>query len=265
MGAFYEFLEALPDDGRVMICGDDHGASRLLAGLNGVGYTYGTAAGSQLRAVDVQAGPAGMDFRIVEDGFDRGAFSLPAPGVHNLRNALGAAGAARCFGVEWDDVRRGMAAYRGVDRRFQVVGLENDVLLVDDYAHHPSEISATLEAAREAHPGRRLVAVFQPHLYSRTRDFAEDFGRALAGADVVWVTDVFPAREAPLPGVTGELVSDAVQRAGGGVRYHEELDNLAEAVASDLLPGDLLLTMGAGSVEVVAPQVLALLEAVDYA
>ncbi len=265
MAAFYEFLEALPDDGRVMICGDDHGASRLLAGLNGVGYTYGTAAGSQLRAVDIQAGPAGMDFGIVEDGIDRGSFSLPAPGVHNLRNALGAAGAARCFGAEWVDVRRGLVAYKGVDRRFQTLGLVNEILLVDDYAHHPSEISATLEAAREAHPDRRLVAVFQPHLFSRTRDFADDFGRALAGADVVWVTDVFPAREAPIAGVSGELVSDAVERAGGGVRYHPELESLAEAVAADLVPGDLLLTMGAGSVEIVAPRVLALLEAVRRA
>jgi len=265
MRAFCEFLEALPDDGCVLVCGDDHGASRLLAGLNGVGYTYGTAAGSQLRAVEVEAKPSGMEFRIVEDGIDRGTFSLPAPGVHNLRNALGAAGAARCFGVGWDDIRKGMAAYRGVDRRFETLGLENDVLVVDDYAHHPSEITATLDAAREAHRGRRLVAVFQPHLFSRTRDFADEFGRALAAADVVWVTDVFPAREAPIPGVTGELVSDAVERAGGGVRYHAELETLADAVAADLVPGDLLLTMGAGSVEVVAPRVLQLLAEVDHA
>ncbi len=265
MGAFREFLEALPDDGRGIICGDDHGASRLLARLNGRGYTYGTAAGSQLRAVDVRARSTGMEFRIVEDGTDRGTFDLAAPGVHNLRNALGAAGAARCFGADWDDIRRGLAAYQGVDRRFETVGWESDILVVDDYAHHPSEISATLEAAREAHPGRRLVAVFQPHLFSRTRDFADDFGRALAGADVVWVTDIFPAREAPIPGVTGELVSAAVERAGGGVRYHAELDTLAQAVASDLAPGDLLLTMGAGSVEQVAARVLGLLKAVDHA
>ncbi len=265
MGAFYEFLEGLPDNGRVMICADDHGASRLLAGLNGFGYTYGTSAGSQLRAVDIQAGPDGMDFRIIEDGHDRGTFRLPAPGVHNLRNALGASGAARCFGVEWEDVRRGMAAYRGVDRRFETVGLENDVLVVDDYAHHPSEISATLEAAREAHPDRRVVAVFQPHLFSRTRDFAEDFGRALAGADAVWVTDVFPAREAPIAGVTGVLVSDAVEQSGGVVRYHADLDTLAEAVAESLVPGDLLLTMGAGSVEVIAPRVFELLGEADHA
>ena len=265
MAAFHEFLEAVPDDGRGIICGDDHGASRLLTRLNGRGYTYGTSAGSQLRAVDVKAGATGMEFRIMEDGADRGAFGVEAPGVHNLRNALGAAGAARYFGVGWDDIRSGLTAYKGVDRRFETLGSEGDILVVDDYAHHPSEISATLEAAGEAHPGRRLVAVFQPHLFSRTRDFADDFGRALARADVVWVTDVFPAREAPIEGVTGELVSVAVERAGGRVRYHAELDTLAQAVASDLVPGDLLVTMGAGSVERVAGQVLGLLKAVDHA
>ena len=265
MSAFTEFLEGLPDDGRAMVCGDDHGASRLLAGLNGFGYTYGTAAGSQLRAVDIRATPTGMGFRAFEDGHDRGEFSLPAPGLHNLRNALGASGAARCFGATWDDIRTGLAAYRGVDRRFEKLGVENDVLVVDDYAHHPSEISATLDAAREAYPDRRLVAVFQPHLFSRTRDFSEDFGKALASADDVWVTDVFPARESPIPGVTGELVSQAVERTGGRVRYHQELDTLAETVAAELSPGDLLLTMGAGSVESVAPRVLELLKAVDRA
>ena len=265
MTGFREFLEALPDDGRGVICGDDHGASLLLARLNGRGYTYGTAAGSQLRAIDVKAGPAGMEFRIVEEGADRGTFALPAPGVHNLRNALGAAAAARFFGAGWEDIRRGLAAYEGVDRRFETVGSEGDILVVDDYAHHPSEISATLEAAREAYPDRRLVAVFQPHLFSRTRDFADDFGRALAGADVVWVTDIFPAREAPIEGVTGELVSAAVERAGSRVRYHEELDTLSEAVASDLAAGDLLLTMGAGSVEHLAGRVLELLRGADRA
>ncbi len=265
MGAFGEFLDALPDEGRGIICGDDHGASRLLAGLNGRGYTYGTSPDSQLRAVDSEANPSGMRFRIVEDGIERGAFALSAPGVHNLRNALGAAAAARCFGVGWSEIRRGLASYVGVDRRFETLGLERDVLVVDDYAHHPSEISATLEAARGAHPDRRLVAVFQPHLFSRTRDFAGDFGRALAGADVVWVTDVFPAREKPIPGVTGELVTTAVSGAGGSVRYHAELDTLAQAVAEELVPGDLLLTMGAGSIELCAPRVLELLRGVAHA
>jgi UDP-N-acetylmuramate--alanine ligase len=127
---------------------------------------------------------------------------------------------------------------------------------VDDYAHHPSEIQATLAAARGAHPDRRIVAVFQPHLFTRTRDFAEEFGQALAEADSIWVTDVFPAREYPIEGVTGELVALAARRAGGDVRYHADVNTMAEAVMAELTSGDLLLTMGAGSVDRVAREVM---------
>ena len=263
--AFGEFLDALPEEGRGIICGDDPGASRLLTELDGRGYTYGISSGSRLRAIGAETSPPGTRFRIVEDGTDQGAFTLSVPGAHNLCNALGAAAAARCFDVGWSEIRRGLASFRGVDRRFETVGLAGDVLVVDDYAHHPSEISATLEAARGAHPGRRIVAVFQPHLFSRTRDFARDFGRSLAGADVIWVTDVFPAREEPISGVTGELVSTAAERAGGAVRYHADLDSLAQALTEELMPGDLLLTMGAGSVDQCAGRVLDLLRAADHA
>ena len=258
--AFHEFLEALPEDGRGIICGDDHGASRLLPALDRRGYTYGTGAGCQLRAVDVKATSAGMEFTVMEEGIDRGAYRLPVPGLHNLRNALGATAAARFFGVDWDAIRKGLASFQGVARRFDTVGEVKQILVVDDYAHHPSEITATLAAARAAHPDRRIVAVFQPHLFTRTRDFAEDFGRALTAADVVWVTDIFPAREDPIAGVTGELVAFAADWSGATVHYHVEIDTLPEAVVEELAAGDLLVTMGAGSVDDVARRVITLLE-----
>jgi UDP-N-acetylmuramate--alanine ligase len=134
-------------------------------------------------------------------------------------------------------------------------------MLVDDYAHHPTEIAATLDAARSAYPGRRIVAVFQPHLYTRTRDFALDFGRALALADHVWVTDIFPAREEPIPGVDGGVVARAAVRAGAQVTEHPELDGLARAVAAEARPGDVIVTLGAGSIERVGPELRAELEA----
>src|SRR5690606_33717179 len=131
----------------------------------------------------------------------------------------------------------------------QKLGEASGIVIVDDYAHHPSEIAATLAAARSAYPDRRLVAVFQPHLYTRTRDFAGDFGRALAAADVVWVTDVYPAREAPIPGVTGELVADAARTAGAPeVHYHPRLGTLPTTLGEFLRAGDLCLTLGAGSI-----------------
>ena len=269
MDAFKEFLDGLSRDGYVVICTDDPGASGLVTDLApdlaSRVVTYGLESGAQVRAVDVEASPAGMVFRVIEDGVDRGAFRLPVPGVHNLRNALGAATAARCLGVDWDAVREGLTAYRGVERRFDTVGLERDILIVDDYAHHPSEIQATLAAARGAHPDRRIVAVFQPHLFTRTRDFAEEFGQALAEADSIWVTDVFPAREAPIEGVTGEMVALAAGRAGGNVHYHADVETLADAVLTELASGDLLLTMGAGSIDNVAREVMARLEETSHA
>ncbi len=136
---------------------------------------------------------------------------------------------------------------------------------MDDYAHHPSEIQATLAAARGAHPERRIVAVFQPHLFTRTRDLAEEFGQALAEADSIWVTDVFPAREAPIEGVTGEMVALAARRAGGDVHYHPDVNTMAEAVMTELTSGDLLLTMGAGSVDLVADEVMERLGGASHA
>ncbi len=258
--AFQEFLEGVLPGGYAVICTDDPGASRLVTRIASQVRTYGLAAGAQVCAVDVEASATGMDFRVMEEGVDRGAFRLPVPGVHNLRNALGAAAAARCLGVDWEAVREGLTAYQGVERRFETVGSEGVILIVDDYAHHPSEVQATLAAARGAHPDRRIVAVFQPHLFTRTRDFAEEFGQALAEADSTWVTDVFPAREDPIEGVTGEMVAVATRRAGGDVRYHADVTTLADPVMAELASGDLLLTMGAGSVDRVAHEILARLE-----
>jgi UDP-N-acetylmuramate--alanine ligase len=255
--AFGDFVERVPAGGRVAVCGDDHGASRLLVGLNGRGYSYGLHAGAQLRAMELEYSPEGTRFEVLEEGVSRGPVTLGVPGLHNVRNALGAAAVARHLGAGWDEIRKGLGAYRGVVRRFQRLGEPGGVVVIDDYAHHPTEIRATLHAVSRAYPGRRIVAAYQPHLYSRTRDFAREFGVALARADVVWVTDVYPAREAPIAGVTGELVAVASREAGAGdVHYHPALDGLADALVRDLRPGDVCVVMGAGSIETVAPEVV---------
>ncbi|MBT8404788.1 MAG: UDP-N-acetylmuramate--L-alanine ligase, partial [Gemmatimonadetes bacterium] len=260
-GAFRDFLARLRPGGTCIVCADDPGSAALLAELPGAGPTYGLSAGTQLRAVDVVHEAGGSRFRIVEHGVDRGAGRLPVPGDHTLRNALAAAAVARSLGADWDAIRTGWQAFRGVGRRFEALGAAADVEVIDDYAHHPTEIRVTLEAVRRAHPTRRVVAVFQPHLYSRTRDFATEFGVALAAADRVWVTDVFPAREDPIEGVDGALVVEAAARAGADVAYEPALDRLPGRVAGDLRPGDVVVTMGAGSIESTGPTLLALLEA----
>jgi len=259
---FLTFLRGLRPNGRVAICADDPGASSLLGGLGAAGYSYGTSAGSQLRAVDIRTSGGTLTFRVMEEGADRGSLSLSIGGRHNLLNALGAAAAARHLGASWSEIRHGLTAFRGVSRRFERLGESAGVTAVDDYAHHPTEIRAALQAMRESYPGKRLVAAFQPHLFSRTRDFSGEFGAALAAADIVWVTDIFPAREAPIPGVTGELVVAAARDAGAGdVRYQPAVEDLAAALAGELDPGDLLVTLGAGSVGSVGRDVLRLLEA----
>jgi UDP-N-acetylmuramate--alanine ligase len=255
---FRVFLEKLRPGGRVAVCADDHGASRLLAGVGARGYSYGLASGSQLRAVDVEASPAGTRCKVLEDGAHEVAIEVGVPGLHNLRNALGAAAAARWLGADWNAIRAGLARYRGVGRRFERLGEAGGVLVIDDYAHHPTEIRATLSAVRTIHPDRRLVAVFQPHLFSRTRDFHREFGAALAEADLLWLTDVFPARELPIPGVTGELIVTAARAAGGAeVHYQGAFAELPGSVVESLRPGDVVVTLGAGSVEEVGPALLA--------
>jgi UDP-N-acetylmuramate--alanine ligase len=254
---FRTFLAGVREGGIVAACADDHGAASLLATVGASGTSYGLSAGSRLRGVDVRQDRGATACRVVEDGAPRGPLTLGVGGLHNLRNALGAAAAARALGVEWDAIRAGLAAFRGVGRRFEWLGESQGVVVVDDYAHHPTEIRATLDAARASFPGARLVVAFQPHLYSRTRDFHADFGTAICTGDVVWITDVFAARETPIPGVTGALVADAARRAGGAdVRYHAELESLSAALSETLREGDVLLTLGAGSVEQVGPDVL---------
>ena len=259
--AFSEFLGRLDARGTLWICGDDPGAARLGVEAGDRIRSYGTAAGARLRATRLRIHAAGSTFAVTEDGVRAGDFTVRAPGRHNVLNALAAVGVGRSFGASWDDIRAGLAAFRGVGRRYELLGGAAGVRVVDDYAHHPTEIAATLAAARRANPGRRVVAVFQPHLFTRTRDFHREFGRALDVADMVWVTDVYPAREAPLPGVDGGLVAGAVTGAPAGVTYHAEFATLAAAVVERLLPGDVCVVMGAGSIGVAAREIMALLNA----
>ena len=255
--AFSEFAARTRGTGPTVVCSDDHGASSLLAGLGHRGFTYGTSAGSMLRATDVTIGPEATTCRLSEQGRPVDSLRLRVGGRHNLLNALGAACAARALEVGWDEILEALSGFEGVGRRFELLGEVDGVVVVDDYAHHPTEIEATLRTARARFPDARLVAVFQPHLYTRTRDFVTEFGRALALADVVWVTDVFPAREAPIEGVTGESVVDAARAAHAAeVRYHADVTSLAGALVATLQRGDVVVALGAGSIEAFGPAVL---------
>jgi UDP-N-acetylmuramate--alanine ligase len=186
---------------------------------------------------------------------------LQVPGVHNLRNAVAALASADALGGSLEAAARALGEFRGVGRRFERLGEHRGVAVVDDYAHHPSELEATLSAARQAYPGRRLVAVFQPHLYSRTEAHGAAMGRALAAADLVIVTEIYAAREQPIPGVTGRMVADAATEAGADARFEATRGDVGRRVFEALKPGDVVLTLGAGDITRVGPELVRWLNA----
>jgi UDP-N-acetylmuramate--alanine ligase len=247
----------------VVRCADDAGAMAvpLPSGCRVLEYGIadpaapGGVAPTGVRAHDVTTGPGGSRFRVQVEGRDVGTVTLGVPGVHNVRNALAALGAGLALGAGVPDMAPGLAAFTGVERRFQRLGTAAGVEVVDDYAHHPTEVAATIAAARGEFPGRRLVVAFQPHLYSRTRDLHRDFAEALRLADVVCLADIYGAREAPVPGVTSALIGDrlgAPPLAWSGPRA-----DLPAALAALVREGDVVLTMGAGDITRVGPALLA--------
>jgi UDP-N-acetylmuramate--alanine ligase len=206
---------------------------------------------------EAEEAPRRVRFRLRGPG-GRVAVEVRRPGIHMARNAAGVLALCAEMGVDLAEAAEGLAAFRGVRRRFELRGTVAGVTMVDDYAHHPTEVVATLRAARAQAP-RRLVAVFQPHLYSRTQLLHRELGVALAAADRVVVTDVYGSREAPLPGVTGELVASAARRSGAEVDYVPHRGDLAAHLAALVEPGDLVLTMGAGDITLVPTELAALL------
>jgi UDP-N-acetylmuramate--alanine ligase len=233
--------------GPVVACADDPGAMAVARSSGAT--TYGTAASADWRVIDLQSRGGQTRFDLV--GPDQGVHvSLARPGAHVARNAAGALALLSSLGRDLQSMALGLASFRGVGRRWEHRGTVSGVVLIDDYAHHPTEIVATLGAAEGAVPGR-VWAVFQPHLYSRTARFQEEFGEALSRADEVVVTDVYGSREEPVPGVTGELVVDAARRHGASAHYVPHMAELATFLSERVAAGDLVLTMGAGDVTLV--------------
>lgn len=243
-------------DGPVIAGIDDPGARRVAerAGIPG----FGLSADARWKITEVVEEAAGVSFRLVGGGSDR-RVRVPFPGIHMARNAAGVLALCGEMGLDLDRAVEGIAGYRGVRRRYEHRGLVRGVTVIDDYAHHPSEVAATLRAALRA--GRRRVwAIFQPHLYSRTGQMFTGLGAALSLADRVVVTDVYGAREEPRPGITGELVAAAARRAGAReVDYFQHRSDVAAGIAPWLEDGDLVVVMGAGDITVVPAELLALL------
>ena len=252
LAAFRRFVEET--GGPVIVGVDDPDGAHLVASTDAVGI--GTEEGADWRITDVGEAWEGVRFTLTAPDGDRLPLSLPVPGLHNARNAACAAAISRLLGMPSDPIVEGLGNFGGVARRFEHRGSSGGVEFVDDYAHLPTEVRATIAAASSG-SWRRLVAVFQPHRYSRTEALWSDFGTAFEGADRIYVTDVYPAGEAPRPGVSGQLIVDAVERAfpGTDIHYIQRREELIVALADDLVAGDLCLTMGAGDLTSVPDEV----------
>ncbi len=256
-GAFIEFANKVPFYGVACVCLDDQGACSILPYIQRRVITYGLSEECTTRAVDIEADEQRVSYTLMHKNDNLGRITLHVPGEHNVRNSLAAASMALELGIGADIIRDALGEFLGVYRRFEVMGERDGVLIIDDYAHHPTEIRATLAAAR-AGWDRRLVAVFQPHTYTRTRDFFQSFAESFGDADVLVLTDVYPARETPIEGVSGALIADAARLAGHpDVRYVPAIGDVRDALRDVLVPGDVVLTMGAGDIWKVGMELLA--------
>jgi len=251
--SFVAFLHNLPFYGLAVVCGDDSHAASLLPQINRPIVTYGIDSAADVRATRIQRHGMQSSFDVLRAGSAPLAVRVNLPGRHNVLNSLAAIAVATELGVSDAAIQSALASFQGIDRRLQQYGdvrtPQGRITIVDDYGHHPTEISATIEALRQGWPGRRLVIAFQPHRYTRTHDLLDDFARVLATADALIVTEVYAAGEAPIAGADGKAICRAV-RSHGRVEpvFVDKVENLRDAIARIITDGDVVVTMGAGSI-----------------
>jgi UDP-N-acetylmuramate--alanine ligase len=246
--AFVEFINKIPFYGLAVLCIDDPQLVAMLPLLTKRFQTYGLAQGADLQGANIELQERTAQFSARLKGEDLGRFRVAMPGVHNVRNALAAIAVGLELGVSVAQIAVALESFTGVERRFQIVGEKGGITVIDDYGHHPTEIKATLAAAKGGSK-RRLVVLFQPHRYTRTQDLVDEFAVAFHQADLLFLTEIYPAGEPPIPGVTGERLAQTIQGSGGPPpTYVSRKEELVEKVLPQLRPGDMVLTMGAGDI-----------------
>ncbi|WP_165065092.1 UDP-N-acetylmuramate--L-alanine ligase [Desulfovibrio sp. ZJ200] len=251
--AFVQFMNNVPFYGINVVCGDDPGVRALLPRVKRPVLTYGFAEGNHLRAVPLESGLKNR-FEVWREGEKLGEVCLPQPGRHNILNALAAIGAALEADISFSRCAAGLNSFGGVGRRFEFKGEKDGVTVVDDYGHHPAEIAATLVTARQVFPGRRIVAAFQPHRFSRTQAHFGEFCKVFDSVDMLLLTEIYAASEKPVPGVSGQSLAQGIQQVSSTpVSYFQTLDALAQALPGVLRRGDVLLTLGAGTITRLGP------------
>jgi UDP-N-acetylmuramate--alanine ligase len=264
---FVQFMDLVPFYGTVVVCNDDPVLRGLLPEVQRRTVTYGTRRGSDLRITAVNSEKMGSEttplnrFEVRFEDRELGEFTLHVPGLHNVLNATAAIAVGLGLDVPVEHIRSALDHFRGVDRRFQLKGKAAGVTVIDDYGHHPTEIKATLSAARQC-GFRKVHVIFQPHRYSRTQALMEEFATAFGDAETIWVLDVYPASEAPIEGVTGEVLAERIrQQSGKDAKYQGSFSEAAHAAVAAAEEGDMILTLGAGNVSQLGASILEKLQA----
>jgi UDP-N-acetylmuramate--alanine ligase len=255
--SFLNYINRVPFYGSAIISAEDPNTLLIRPRISRPYATFGFSPDADYRAVNISLEASRTLFSVYHHQDLLGEIILRVPGKHNIANALAAIAASRELDVPFTAISDALRGFRGVGRRFEIIAEENGVLVIDDYAHHPTEIAATLSAARAVYPSRRIIAIFQPHLFSRTQQFAPEFAAALAQADQCILTDIYPAREQPIPGVTSELIKKEAAIQG----HHQFLyvgvkENALTEVKRMVKPGDVLITIGAGSITHIKQQLV---------
>lgn len=246
-GAFTEFANKVPFYGFVTLCIDEPALKEIMPRINKKIITYGLSAEADVRAVNITHNGFTSSFKVEYSGKELGEIKLKIPGDHNIKNSLVAVVIAVELGVDFKIIKSALESFSGVFRRFEVK-YNKEILVIDDYAHHPTETEATLKAVRDGW-NRRLIVVFQPHLYSRTKDFYQEFGKAFLNSDVFICTDIYPARELPLEGITGDLIASTAKKLGHkNVNYVADKKEIPEFLNKIKKDGDIIITMGAGDI-----------------
>jgi UDP-N-acetylmuramate--alanine ligase len=257
--AFIGFANRVPFYGLVVACLDHPNVQDILPKIDKRIVTYGFSAQSDYRARNPILSGLSVGFQVEHHGKSLGQFEVRMPGLHNVLNALATIAVADELRVDHDQVRSALRSFEGVQRRFSIVGEEKGVTIIDDYGHHPAEVDVTLEAAQQAY-GKRIVVAFQPHRYTRTRDLFDDLTKAFNRADVLFLTEVYPAGEKPIEGADARHLADAIRAHGHrDVTFVEDRKDLAEAIAARIQSGDVVITLGAGDITRTGPELLEVL------
>ncbi|WP_027184275.1 UDP-N-acetylmuramate--L-alanine ligase [Desulfovibrio inopinatus] len=246
--AFTTFMNSLPFYGLNVVCSDDPGVARLLPHVKRPTITYGLGETARIRGIITSGGPVNR-FTVLVDGVHFADIVLPHPGQHNILNALGAIGVALEAGIKKEDIVTALSKFGGVGRRFEIKGERNGITVIDDYGHHPAEIAATISTAKACYPGRRIVVAFQPHRFTRTQALFGQFCKSFDEVDELLLTEIYPASETPIPGVSGESLAQGIRQVGNArVHFYPDFTAMEEALPDMLQSNDVFITLGAGSI-----------------